>query len=137
MLTNVNKYQKLTNINKESCKSQFPIIFLRESITSDWPSSKHNNSSHPSMGWLANQRRLFPLGKWRETDSYSSFNKERCKSQSAIFLRETMASDWPSSQHNNSSHPSVGCLANQRRLFPSGKWRETDPYISLLINVNN
>ena len=37
-------------INKESCRSQFPIIFLRESITSDWPSSKHNNSSHPSMG---------------------------------------------------------------------------------------
>ena len=32
----------------------------------------------------------------------------------AIFLRDTVASDWPSSQHIISSHPSVDCLANQK-----------------------
>ena len=49
-----------------------------------------------------------------------------------IFMGDNSASDWPSSQYNNSSHPSVGCLANQRRFCPSRKWRETDSNISLL-----
>ena len=48
------------------------------------------------------------------------------------FMKDKIASDWPSSQQNNSIHPSVGCLANQMRLFPSRKWRETDSYSSLL-----
>ena len=32
-----------------------------------------------------------------------------------------LLTDMPSSQQNYSSHPSMGCLANQRRLFPLGK----------------
>ena len=33
-------------------------------------------------------------------------------------MRDKIASDWPSSQQNNSSPPSVGCLANQGNFVP-------------------
>ena len=49
-----------------------------------------------------------------------------------IFMRDNSVSDWPSSQYNISSHPSVGCLANQRHSFPPWKRRETESSISLL-----
>ena len=63
---------------------------------------------------------------------FPHFFKERCKSQfPAIFLRETITSDWPSSPQKDGWNYCVDCLANQRRLFPSGKWRETDSCISL------
>ena len=47
------------------------------------------------------------------------FFKERCLSQfPAIFMADKIGSDWPDSQHNKSSHPAVGCLANQKQYFP-------------------
>ena len=55
--------------------------------------------------------------------------KERCQSQfAAIFLRDTIASDWQSSPQKDGWKYCVDCLANQRRLCPSGNWREPEPY---------
>ena len=49
-----------------------------------------------------------------------------------IFMRDNSVSDWPSSQYKDSSHPSVGCLANQRHSFPPWKRRETESNSTLL-----
>ena len=57
---------------KESCKSQFPAIFLRETTASDWPSSPWKDGWNYFVDCLANQRWLCSSGNWRETDSYSS-----------------------------------------------------------------
>ena len=48
------------------------------------------------------------------------FWKERCQSEfPAIFMRDTIVSDWPNSPRKDGWNYCVDCLANQRQLFPS------------------
>ena len=52
--------------SKEKCKSQFPTSFLKETITSDRPSSPRKD------GWWTIRGECFPQGYWRGTNSYYS-----------------------------------------------------------------
>ena len=61
---------------------------------------------------------------------FTNFFYQYFTSVSRPFHEGNNASYWL-----NSSHPSVGCLANQRQVCPSWKWRETEKDMSLLSNA--